>query len=115
MAPKQKGVICMKWSVPRQLMFGRQPTFVGHKRSERNQSFLPMIEKKFGTRKAYSARAAAAYIALGLLCGATAIQAATSKLDQALGAYDAAITAASTQPLTTLKTPVTLNGTAGSP
>ena len=57
-----------------------------------------------------------ALTAVGLVCGTSLARAASGKLDQALTAYDAAITAdTSITALAKLTSPVILDGTAGSP
>lgn len=61
------------------------------------------------------ASALLALIAAGLFLGTTPARAASAKLDEALSAYDTAITGDSTAALAKLTSAVTLDGTAGAP
>src|SRR6476619_7163253 len=74
-----------------------------------------IVQKFGGNRSRRAAKAVWARAVIALIVGAQAVEAATSKLDQALAAYDAAITADSTPALTKSTIAVTLDGTAGSP
>src|SRR5688572_5892295 len=97
-------------------MFERQPT--NWSRREVNENpYLPMrkILELFGTRRTTPrASGALARLMIGLVCGMSVTQAAT-KLEDALGAYDAAITASTTAAVARLTNSVTLDGTNGVP